>query len=128
MMNILKKIFFFLLRFVNRKREATFSRLILSVKNKKAALLSSLSRERGATLQDVYFTHAGIGDQILLLAAAKMFFEKTGKKLLVAGKSPELFLEEDDVIFLIYIQRLCSKSTRLKRKVKSCSVLMASLD
>lgn len=121
-MNILKKIFFFLLRFVNRKREATFSRLILSVKNKKAALLSSLSRERGATLQDVYFTHAGIGDQILLLAAAKMFFEKTGKKLLVAGKSPELFLEEDDVIFFdLYSAALLEKyAVKTKSEILLC--------
>lgn len=114
-MNLKGKLRLLLLSVRYRKREKRFHQAISEVKTKKAILFSELSREKKDGLRDIYFTHAGIGDQLLLLAAAKIYFKKTGRKLLVAGRTPELFLEEDDVVFF----DLCSSAFLEEYAVKT---------
>lgn len=114
-MNLIGKLHLLLLSVRYRKREKRFHQAISEVKTKKAILFSELSREKKDGLRDIYFTHAGIGDQLLLLAAAKIYFKKTGRKLLVAGRTPELFLEEDDVVFF----DLCSSAFLEEYAVKT---------
>lgn len=46
---------------------------------------------RDLGLREIYFAFTGIGDQILLLAAAEQYYRKTGEKLLLACQYRQLF-------------------------------------
>lgn len=84
-MNLIGKLHLLLLSVRYRKREKRFHQAISEVKTKKAILFSELSREKKDGLRDIYFTHAGIGDQLLLLAAAKIYFKKNGQEVACGG-------------------------------------------
>lgn len=68
----------------------------------------------------VFFTYDGLGDQLLLIAAAKLYFQTTGYRLVVAGTRPELFLEEEGIIFF----DLASSRFLEKFASKTCSSLL----
>lgn len=78
-------------------------------------LFSQSYKAEGSAPIPVFFTYDGLGDQLLLIAAAKLYFQTTGHRLVVAGTRPELFLEEDSIIFFdlassTFLEKFASKS------------------
>jgi CDP-glycerol glycerophosphotransferase len=93
----------------------------------------NLSQAAALNLQHIHFGFTGIGDQILLLAAAEQYLRKTGQKLLIAGQYRDLFLGTNSCWILDApnsegIEKLFVQQARAKNNHASNTVVIDGIE
>ena len=95
--------------------------------------LVTAGEARALERRDLYFAPTGVGDQLMFLAAAERYFQKTGEKLLLAHQYPELAGNSDSSLILAgadseTVERLYVEQSQAKKNFTGRSVLIDGVE